>query len=262
LKPLTGVTVTLNIMLERRGTVTEAGAVMVKSVPMPVSETVRGLPLALSVIVMVPLRAPVAVGVNVTLIVQFMLAGRDAPHVFVSAKSPELVIEVIFNARLPVFFRVIISGELVVVTSCPPKFKLVGVTTETGAFAVPVPVSVANCGLLGSTSVKTSFADSADATEGVNVTLTAHDAPAARLAPHMFDEMAKSVPAAGGAFATTAILLIVRAVGLLFVKVMLCVAVVAPTSCVPKSTLAGDTTTGNNSGNFATNASEVPFSVV
>ena len=162
---------------------TDAWAVTVKSDPVPVSGTVRGLPLALSVIVMVPVRAPVAVGVNVTLIVQVIPAGSDAPHVFISAKSPELVIEVIFRTRLPLFFSMIVlAGELVVVTSWLPKSKLVGVRTATGAFAVPVPVSVANCGLLGSTSVKTSLADSADATEGVKVTFTVHDIPAGRLA--------------------------------------------------------------------------------
>ena len=78
-----------------------------------------------------PVRAPVAVGVNVTLIVQVIPAGTDAPHVFVSAKSPEPVIEVIFSTRLPLFFSVIVlAGELVVVTSWLPKSRLVGITTE------------------------------------------------------------------------------------------------------------------------------------
>ena len=74
--------------------------------------------------------------------------------------------------------------------------------------------------------------------------------------------IAKSVPAAGGVIATTAILVIASAVELLFVKVTVCGAVAAPISCVPKSRLAGDTTTDNNKGNFATNASEAPFNVV
>jgi hypothetical protein len=200
--------------------------------------------------------------VNVTLIVHVIPAGTDAPHVFVSAKSPELVIEAIFRTRLPLFFSMIVlAGELAVVTSWLPKSKLVGVRSATGAFAVPVPVSVANCGV-GSVSVKTSLADSADATEGVKATLTVHEAPAARLAPHVPPgTIAKSVPAAGGVIATTATLVIASAVELLFVKVTVCDAVVAPTSCVPKSTFAGDTTTDNNKGNFATNASEAPFSV-
>ena len=193
-----------------------------------------------------------------------MVAASDAPQVFVSAKSPELAIEAIFSTRLPLFFRVIVlAGELVVVTSWLPKPKLVGIRTATGAFAVPVPVSVANCGLLGSPSVKTSLADSADATEGVKVMFTVHEAPEAKLAPQVPPSaMAKSVAAAGGAVATTAMLVIARAVALLFVRVTVCGEVVAPTSCVPKSRLAGDTATGSNRGNFATYASEVPFKVV
>lgn len=220
--------------------------------------------MASSVIVIAPLRAPVAVGVNVTLMEQDMVAGSDAPQVFVSAKSPELAIDMIFSVVVPLFFRVIIlAGELVVVTSWPPKFKLVGVTTATGAFAVPVPVSVADCWLLGSVPVKTSWADSADATEGVKVTFTVHDIPAGRLTAQLPPgAMAKSVAAAGGFVATTAMLAMEIAVELLFVQVMVCGAVVAPTSCVPKSTLAGDTATANNNGNFTTNASDEPFKAV
>ena len=234
----------------------------VKSVPVPVSEIVCGLPLASSVTLRVPVRLPVAVGLNVTAIVQVIPAGTEAPHVFVWLKSPLIEIEEMFSARLPAFFRVTDIAALDVVTSWPGNVKLVGVKTATEAVFVPVPVSVADCGLLVSTSVKTSCADSADATEGVNVTLTVHDAPAARLAPHMLEEMAKSVAAAGGVVATTAMFVIERAVELLFVNVMVCGLVVAPTSCVPKSTLAGDRATASNSGNFATNASEEPFSVV
>jgi hypothetical protein len=39
----------------------------------------------LSVSVIVPVRVPVAVGVNLTLMVQFALAATDAPHVLVCA---------------------------------------------------------------------------------------------------------------------------------------------------------------------------------
>ncbi len=214
--------------------------------------------MASSETLIVPVRLPVAVGLNVTAIVQVIPAGTEAPHVFVWLKSPVIEIEEMFSARLPAFFRVIDIAALDVVTSWPGNVKLVGVKTATEAVFVPVPVSVADCGLLVSTSVKTSCADSADATEGVNVTLTVHDAPAARLAPQFPPAaMAKSVAAAGGVVATTAMFVIERAVELLFVKVMVCGAVVAPTSCVPKSTFAGDTATASNSGNFATYASDV-----
>jgi hypothetical protein len=52
---------------------------------------VCGLLVALSVTVNVPLRAPAAVGVKVTLIVQFAPAATLAPQLLVWAKSPLLV---------------------------------------------------------------------------------------------------------------------------------------------------------------------------
>jgi hypothetical protein len=55
------------------------------AVPVPVRLAVCGLPAALSVTVIVPVRVPAAVGVNVTLIVQFALAAREVPQVLVCA---------------------------------------------------------------------------------------------------------------------------------------------------------------------------------
>src|SRR5256712_484762 len=59
--------------------------------PVPVTLAVCGLLLALSVTVNVALRAPIAVGVNVTSIEQLAPAARLAPQLFVCAKSPLLV---------------------------------------------------------------------------------------------------------------------------------------------------------------------------
>ncbi len=67
----------LRLVLERV-TAGAAGAT-----PVPVRLTLCGLPAALSVIDTVPVRVPVAVGVNVTLIVQLAAAATDAPQVFV-----------------------------------------------------------------------------------------------------------------------------------------------------------------------------------
>jgi hypothetical protein len=53
--------------------------------PVPVKLIVWGLPTALSVMVITPVRVPVAVGVKVTLIVQFAAAASEAPHVVVRA---------------------------------------------------------------------------------------------------------------------------------------------------------------------------------
>ena len=58
-------------------------AVMLKSVPVPESATVCGLPAALSVIVTIADRAPTAVGVKVIMIVQFAPAATLVPQAFV-----------------------------------------------------------------------------------------------------------------------------------------------------------------------------------
>ena len=81
--------------------------------PVPLSATVCGLPLALSVILTLALRVPVAVGVKVTLIVQVapaaMVLGLIG-QVLVWAKSPAFVpvkpIVLMVRAALPLFLRV------------------------------------------------------------------------------------------------------------------------------------------------------------
>lgn len=77
-------------------------------VPVPASETWWGLPVALSVIVKAPVRAPVAVGVNETLKLQLLFAAREVPQVLVWAKSPVVVTELMFTAAVPVLEKVTI----------------------------------------------------------------------------------------------------------------------------------------------------------
>src|SRR5260370_42452234 len=72
-----------------------AGAV----IPRPLSETVCGLPMALSVKVMEPLRVPTAVGVKVTKMVQLPRAARLLPQLLVWAKSPLAAIVRLMSAR-------------------------------------------------------------------------------------------------------------------------------------------------------------------
>jgi CRISPR/Cas system-associated exonuclease Cas4 (RecB family) len=57
--------------------------VTVDTIPVPVKATVCGLPLALSFTVSVPVLAPVAVGVKVTLMVQVAPAATLVPQVLV-----------------------------------------------------------------------------------------------------------------------------------------------------------------------------------
>ncbi len=75
----------------------------VKSIPVPISATVCGLPGALSEMVMLPLRAPPAVGVNVTLIAQLAPAATLAPQLLVCAKSPLAPMLAMLSAAEPVF---------------------------------------------------------------------------------------------------------------------------------------------------------------
>ena len=58
--------------------------------PAPLSATVCGLPEALSLTASVAERAPRALGVKVTLIVQLAPAATPEPQLLVSAKSPLL----------------------------------------------------------------------------------------------------------------------------------------------------------------------------
>jgi hypothetical protein len=53
------------------------------AVPPPVNGTVCGLPTALSVTLRVAVRVPLAVGLNVTVMVQLALAANELPHVWV-----------------------------------------------------------------------------------------------------------------------------------------------------------------------------------
>jgi hypothetical protein len=84
--------------------------------PLPVRLTDCGLPEALSVTLKLPGRVPDAVGVNVTLMVQFSPAARELPQVLFSAKSPLDAMLVIVRAALPVLDSVTVCAALVVPT--------------------------------------------------------------------------------------------------------------------------------------------------
>jgi hypothetical protein len=59
------------------------GTVKVKSSPVPVSATVCGLPTASSAMATAPVLVPAAIGLKITLRVQFALAATVEPQVFV-----------------------------------------------------------------------------------------------------------------------------------------------------------------------------------
>src|SRR5438046_2161529 len=129
---------------------TEEGVrVTVGTVPVPERLTVCGLPVALSLKVRPALRLPAAVGVNVTLMVQLVLAASVEGlmgQLFVWPKSPGFVppraMLVIVNGALPVFESVTAWAGLVVLTSWLPKGTDEGVSVAPGEPPVPVRLAV------------------------------------------------------------------------------------------------------------------------
>ena len=87
-------------------------------VPVPVSDTTCGFPLALSLTVSDPVRVPVAVGLNLMLIVQLPLTARELPQVPrpPQVKSPEMVSVPKLMVELPVLAKVTNCAELIVPT--------------------------------------------------------------------------------------------------------------------------------------------------
>ena len=117
--------------------------------PVPVSVTVCGLPVALSVNVTVPLRAPAAVGVNVMWNTHGVASTAMLGHCasVAPAKSPVIAMFVNVTAVLPVFDTVNVSGVLVDPKPSSPNGNGVGVIVIVAGLPVPVPVNVTVCGL-------------------------------------------------------------------------------------------------------------------
>jgi hypothetical protein len=133
----------------------------------------------------VAFRVPLAVGENVTLIVQFAPAARDAPQVVVLEKSPLLAPVIVMlemlNDAPPVLDSVTAWEELLVPICWPWKVSAEGDRPAPGV--VPVPVSPAVCGLPEALSLMESAALRAPAALGLNVTLMVQFFPAATLVP-------------------------------------------------------------------------------
>lgn len=100
---------------------------------LPLRFAMWGLPGALSVIMIAPLRTPVPVGVKVTLIVHLLLAGTLAPQVLVWAKSPVATMLVMLSGAFPLVSDMV-SGLLVV-----PRLWLEK-TRPLGLRAIPVRI--------------------------------------------------------------------------------------------------------------------------
>ncbi len=85
--------------------------------PVPMSITVSmGFVGSLLLIVTLPALPPVAVGVKVTLMLQFSPAARLAPQPFVCEKSPVVPMLMPVSGAVPVFERVTVTAELIVLS--------------------------------------------------------------------------------------------------------------------------------------------------
>ena len=126
--------------------------------------------------VITPVRTPLAVGVNVTAMVQLPeTATGDVAEQLVlgsSAKSPEAIRELMVRVLLPVLIKVTDCAVAVVPTTVLPKIRLEGISDTPGA--VPLPVRVMVCvpplasSLMVTTPVRVPLA------VGVNVTAMVH----------------------------------------------------------------------------------------
>ncbi len=121
--------------------------------PVPESAIVCGLPLALLVMVRLPVRGPAVSGVNVTSIVHVAPGATDTPHADENEKSPLTLIDVMVRLPGPLLVMVTVCGGLVVETGRVANVSddgvnvmigtgAVGVTAFEGADAGPVPTAL------------------------------------------------------------------------------------------------------------------------
>ena len=126
------------------------------------------------------LRAPAAVGVNVTVTTQDALAATVAPQLFVSAKSPALVpvtvIPETFSTPVPELVSVKVCAALVDPTGLDANVRLAADKLTFGVTPVPSRGSV--CGFAGALSATFNVADSTPVADGVKLTFTVQEAPA------------------------------------------------------------------------------------
>lgn len=129
-----------------------------------------------SVTISVALKVPALGGVNVTLRVQVPPAASELPQVFPDrVKAPGLappkVMLAIFKVVLPVLFRVMATGPLLIVWDWLPNVTLLADRPATPAVPTPVPLRVIDCGLPMALSLINTLAPRLPAALGVNVTL-------------------------------------------------------------------------------------------
>jgi hypothetical protein len=211
-------------------------------VALPLSATLCGLPVTLSVSTRVALLAAeplVHAGPNVTCTVQVPPAETFAPlQVFAlttKSAAPLTAIELNDSAPVPVLVTVIVCGCPEVPASCPPKLMLAGVIEMPAC--VTLPISAIFCGLFGALSTRLMVAVRATALTavGVNTTLNVQLAAARKLGGQLF------VSAKSAAFAPATLTPLIESdPALAFSTVTVCGALAIPTLCGEKFRLDGE----------------------
>src|SRR5580704_4216745 len=163
-------------------------AVALTASPLPERPTVCGLPVALSVMTTVPVRAPTAVGVNTTLILQVAGGVRNASVVqplLVTRQSPLSTTRSMVTGRFPVLVTTIVSARaLVCPTAWSAKSSEAGVMVMVSDVATPVPDNEKLCGLADVLSVMVTVPERTPAAVGEKVTRTLQAPPGFRVTTH------------------------------------------------------------------------------
>ena len=110
--------------------------------------------LALSVKVTAPVRVPIVVGANFTVITQLAPDARELGHVLVWVKSPVATTTSFVTLPLLVLVTVAVCAELVDPTSWRLKVRLLGDSVTGGV--LPVPARAITWGLFKAASVAVS----------------------------------------------------------------------------------------------------------
>jgi hypothetical protein len=165
--------------------------------PVPDSNTVCGLLVALSVKLRVAARVPAAEGVNTTSMVQLAEAARALPHMLAEmAKSPALVPAIAAPAMemtaSPRFCKVMICAGLLVPGLNAPNATEAGLAAAEPMGITPIPERDTEVGALLVLSVNRSVACRAPATVGTKSNVAVQLTPAARMAPQVWLRMEKS----------------------------------------------------------------------
>jgi hypothetical protein len=183
----------------------------------------------------VPDRAPVTVGLNITPTVQSSPAPMPAPQVLPSTtKSPLATTVETDNAVFRLFVKVTVLATLVVPTAKAANAKLAGDAVTGGE---PVPISLTDCGLPTASSVNVRLPTALPVAAGENVTSTLQLARAAISAPQVL--LATTKPA---------LVRMLEKLSRMFswlINVTVLAVLVSPTATVPKSkAVAGNRVTG------------------